>query len=58
MWLAFFLFYDSSLESFFFLLVCFRKMLIFRGIWVDGSEILNGRTQEEREKVVDVTNEL
>ena len=58
MWLGFFLFYDNSLESFFFLLVCFIKILNFWGICVDGSEILNGRTQEEREKVADVTNEL
>ena len=57
MWLGFFLFYDNSLE-FFFLFVSFIKMLNFWGICVDGSEILNGRTQEEREKVVDVTNEL
>jgi len=33
-------------------------MLNFWGICIDGSEILNGRTQEEMEKVVDVTNEL
>ena len=31
-------------------LVVFVKMLSFWGIWVEGSDILNGRTQEEKEK--------